>query len=631
MAKTKTLGSAIVRFISQGVGKLKAEIGAVQGATASLATMSERQQRRMAREAIAAGRAAASAKRWWDDLGSSFTRVGAYALTTLGIATAAAGGFLRLADPRGMDMLTIAFGRLGIQIGRMFVPAVRAVTEWVNKATDFMKGLTDATRETIFSWMKWGAIGLASVGTFAILSGVVLRIVGHLRVLRYNLGWVGTKLASIGVMPWVAGVLAAIAVVGALAGSFDGIQQRAAALWESLQTLFSALVTALQPFIDAIGSLATSLLPLVVSAVTILVDSLTFLVTVLSSVVNWLGASGIAGIAAAAAILMLPAIIARAVAGFWSLVGSAQAAITSIRALGASMLAFVSSPWGLAFMAIAAVVGGLVAAFSGAAAGVDRFGDRMLRLDEISRRLRSGGTLSREDLSRSLPAAEVERLMRMDPTARRAEARRLSEEAGRELGGMPGADALSADEARIRGVLEASRTVAAPLISGDISTEGGAGVAGWRGRERVRRLREAAGVSEDAITSLGGARGLATGGGFLGMGGDPGLDVDTLLRERGPTARRRELESRRDTLGAIADGRVEGSDRYRGEARPQKAEFVGILDLARRIQTASTEDPATAIARETRDEARLGRELLAHVEVHTRALPRMRGIVPGRT
>lgn len=627
MAKTKTLGSAIVRFLSQGLDKLKAEIGIVQSSVTGLANENERAQRKIAAAARRSAREAAETRRWWDDLGASFDSVGRRATAALAIGTAAAAGFVRLADPRGVDLLTIAIGRLSIQIGRIFVPVVREVTEWFNRATEFMRGLSDATRESILQWSLFGARVLATVAVFGVVSRFIFPLIGQFLTLGNTISRLATSLGGLGAIGFAAAFIAAGTAVAAFTGRLGSLQDIAGSIWsavapvlESLRSAFMALAEALAPVFDSLLSLATSALPIIAGAFQVVGNVVAFFVNILASLIDTLGVFGTTAIATFLILLRYPGIVSGIIGIFGSLIGVVRNVITGVQSLSGAMTALFSNPWTLVIAGIAVAVGALVSSFSAAAGATDRLATRLAHLDSIRERLRSGAPLRHEDLT-GLDEATAEAIRRArTPEERRAIAeRRLAEERTR-LAGEGAPAAVESREARIRRVLEGARTVD---VGSDILGEF-ASTARPRARaeERARLLREA-GVDERDIARL--LPHLATGG----ISEAP-LDVDRVLRERGPRAFRDATDTRIRILDRLARGESPGDDRFRGEARVPAAQFTSILDFARKVQTATSEDPATVIAREGLAESRVHSELLRRISTDTsRIATAPRGVVPG--
>jgi phage-related protein len=106
-------------------------------------------------------------------LSEQFTKIGAVATKAFMGSAAAITGFVRLASPRGFDDLTVALATVGIQLGTIFVPLLRAATTVVNQFANYLKGLTDAQKDQILHWAK---IGLAIAGVLMIVPRIIAGI-----------------------------------------------------------------------------------------------------------------------------------------------------------------------------------------------------------------------------------------------------------------------------------------------------------------------------------------------------------------------------------------------------------------------------------------------------------------------
>lgn len=616
---TKTLGSAIVRFISQGIGKLKAEIGVVSSSVNSLADANVRAQRKIARAAREAARAAQETRKQWDDLGASFRRAGTLALGTLAAGTAAAVGFLRLSDPRGMDNLGIAIFKIGVQLGRFFVPAVRAATAYVERAAQWLKDMSDSTRENVFQAMKWTAAILAGAGAFAVLASAVLPLVGHLRTLGHTIGIVRTALAAAGVAPWIAGIAGILTVLSVVQSGLSGFTEQFITLWTSVQNLFVSVWLSVQPLVESFLVLAESILPIFAGALSLVLNVITLLINAVTWVVQTFGTFAVTAALTYVALSSLPMVIGKIISGFTGLVGIARSVISGIQGMSSAMAAFAANPWTAVLIGISLAVGAIVAAFASASRAAEDFGDRMTRLDALRSRLLSGGRVRREDLRDFLSADEEREFIRTPEADRPAMLRRLRAEAEARLARLPGEGEVGADDAAARGALESTRDLGGP--TGIFALPA---VRIDRMERRMRALRDA-GVSESTISRIGSTVDLTA-------DSLSSADIRRAIDTGGSGADRRAIDTRIRGLRRLEESGMEGdSDRFRGEMRIPAARFMSSFDLARNIQTASVDDPETRRHEELMRETRGLRETVTSIHTDTTALATgTRGVLPGR-
>ena len=188
--------------------------------------------------------------------------VGTSATQAFGQASGAVLGFARAADPLGSLQLDIAFARISVQIGRIFIPILREAAVRLGQVADFLNGLSDDTRESIVHWAKLGLVVVGAVAGFAKIAGVIGTVAGGFSslvgVLTSVAGIAWKLLGFFG--PWgrvaviVAGVAAAflgLSSAGEDAGSVVGkLVTTLKATWTALDALFGRLWDIASPALD---------------------------------------------------------------------------------------------------------------------------------------------------------------------------------------------------------------------------------------------------------------------------------------------------------------------------------------------------------------------------------------------
>lgn len=170
-------------------------------------------------------------------------------------------GLLAVADPVGMERLQLAFGRLALHLGRIFIPILRDVTVWVNKIADFFRDLDDSQRESILSFTKLALGGLAFVAVGAKLTSVIAGLIPVVTALaaKFAALW-GAAAGPIGLI--IAAVLAQFAAVALLVGGILVLSGRTASffnlltkVWGLFRGIGGGILAALQPVINLIGNI----------------------------------------------------------------------------------------------------------------------------------------------------------------------------------------------------------------------------------------------------------------------------------------------------------------------------------------------------------------------------------------
>ncbi len=206
------------------------------------------------------------------DVYSQLDAIGAKARVTFFVATAGILGFVKAASPGDFMKFESAVARVSVQIGALFLPVIRTLTQYLNKLADALNNLTPQQRDQIGHWTKLGLVALAFVGGVTKLLGVVPGLIGGFSTLSTlvkslaglfgvaggaALGWVGI----------VAGIVAGVVALGAVAvkaaGKWDTITAAATKLWKAVVNVAEAWWSAAKPVLAVIGNIITSYLSVV--------------------------------------------------------------------------------------------------------------------------------------------------------------------------------------------------------------------------------------------------------------------------------------------------------------------------------------------------------------------------------
>lgn len=171
--------------------------------------------------------------------------------------------FAAAASPGDAMRLEAAYGRLSVQIGSLFLPVIRAATNYVEKLTAKLRELTPEQREQIGQWAKFGVGVLAVVGAGSQLLSFLPGLIGGLGAVRTAVASL-VKLVGLGAFAmtgWGAIILAVVGVLGGLAavsvlaaGKGDKLVASFSKAWESIKSLAEGVWSAVKPIFAAVGT-----------------------------------------------------------------------------------------------------------------------------------------------------------------------------------------------------------------------------------------------------------------------------------------------------------------------------------------------------------------------------------------
>lgn len=187
-------------------------------------------------------------------LSQGLQKLGGAATAGLAAASASMYKFVQLADPVGFERFTLAVQRLGLQLGRLFIPIVREATKNINDLANFFKNLDDSTRETILAVTKV-ALAVLSIGAAV---GAVVKVAGVFASLGAVFTPVGGAIAAIAAAVGLLGV--SFARAQGMALDFTSVAGLVKSVWTGVLALFQRFQQAIQPAIQTIQSVFSELM-----------------------------------------------------------------------------------------------------------------------------------------------------------------------------------------------------------------------------------------------------------------------------------------------------------------------------------------------------------------------------------
>lgn len=246
-----------------------------------------------------AGKEADETKSKYQKLKDTIGSIGQVAAIGFGVVSSAITSMWRVADPKGADDMEFAFGKLSIQIGRIFVPLLREVTKIVSVVADYLKDLTEEQADSI-RW--WVTAGLAVAGFLAILptlisvlSGVYTAIVavkGALMALAAGnpIGWAVIAIAALvalGVWLYKTGQLG-MALQGVWA-NLNAIFAVGKSIVNAIVGVFILLWNIIQPIIRVVVALAGVIVGALGNAFAYILGLIKPVIDAIGAVITWLG------------------------------------------------------------------------------------------------------------------------------------------------------------------------------------------------------------------------------------------------------------------------------------------------------------------------------------------------------
>lgn len=183
------------------------------------------------------------------------------------MSAAAMGGFLAKADPKGVWMLQSSLTRLSVQIGSIFIPILDNVQIAIDRLLNWFRGLSNETKDNISSWVGYGMAAAAVLVVLPRISSAVGMVSTALRVMGMVL-----SAATGGLLPLI-GMILGVGVAGAavknplgfldgikplldgimkLFGTFTGVIEAMAPLFDDMVSGVSAAIEALTPVFEAV-------------------------------------------------------------------------------------------------------------------------------------------------------------------------------------------------------------------------------------------------------------------------------------------------------------------------------------------------------------------------------------------
>lgn len=474
--------------------------------------------------------------------------MGNKAAVGFGVGVGAIGKFVQMADPVGFERFQVAIAKVGIQVGRFFVPLLREATVWVDKISDYLKGLSDDVRENVLHWAK---VTLAVLGTVAVFAKVGSALMGMLS--PFNI---------------IAGLLMLVFQRASAGGGSMGSLQ---SVFERIQTAIAPLIAALMTLVEAIAPIIEQMMPAFISAFESIIGIITWIVelfagfneTVLTIILTF-----------GMALVVLP-----------KLVGAFQLVIGGIRMMQMAMMAFMANPWVAGIMLIVAAIAALVISLSSTGNAVDEIASKLSQMEALTERLQQGGRIRRRELGDALANANTAGgtanyaalINAPNQAARVAMARQqrqqLEQQRQQQFGNKTQAD-MDIQRNNVRDALRDRE-----------------GENNFNRLERRRERLVAAGLNEQQITQM-------TNSGMLNQGSMTEQQMNTMLNLS--QANWTNLNAGIASLQAVEAGNMEGdqSNKFKGEVKTPAAAIGGILDQWKKLQTAQEETAEQKIARE---------------------------------
>jgi hypothetical protein len=589
-------------------------------------------------------------------LGDGLNTIGNSAAKGFAVGTASIAGFLRLADPKGMEDLQVALASVGIQLGRIFVPLLREVTGWIQKLANYLKGLGDDQREQVLHWVK---IGLAVTGVLMILP----RLVGAFRLVGGAMTALGgTSLLATGGLGILLGLIAA--ALPAIASLFGGLNSEGgggifapvtaalrglipivSAVFQQIGQFATAVVSQLAPIFATVGAVVaqafSAILPIVSQLVSTIGQIFQQIVPVVAQVLGVIGQilQAVVPIFATVfgAVLQVVSTVMSAVA---QVIGPAMQVISSLIDTVAAVVLPLLDAVG---RVVAQVVDSLLPIFNALIAAVvpvvqTLLGVFQLLIDALTPVIEAVTGLVGTIIDSLLPifATLAEAVMSIiDAVTPVFEV--LVEIVQEVIDALtPVVEIVTAVVTTIVEVLRPAFEILASVINAVVSVIGPLfQLLGTVLRPIIsvistvlRPILTLFGeiltfvgnmiidVINAVISAVNSILEYIPGTSYIGGSRDYQL---SRLGEGRQEDRRQERSSGTGGTEARGSNRpARNPDEFRGEVRQQAPQFVGIADLWRKLQTAQTEDAQSRIARETLAESRRGNSIAERIAENTR-------------
>lgn len=509
--------------------------------------------------------------------------IGSMATRGLGAATAAMGAFARAASPVEFERFQLTLFAISVQLGRIFVPILRSVTEGLQSVVVFLASMTDQTRETILAWTKAGVAVLVGIVAFTKLTSVLSGVMSVVSSLSTVFAFLGPA-APIGVILALAGAIVGLTSAFDLSGTggngFSGIlatvKGAISDLWNALQPLISSfvrfaqqiipailsaflplvqelvrvaqeifpvLVAAVQPVFAALMGLTTSILPTLVSALVPVVafigelasSLLPVFASVLEAVMGILGPILSVLSDLAAVVLPVLAVALKPVIWLFDALAVVMKPIAGLCNLVGKAINFITSP-----------LSALASMFTANTSAADGFNRRLEAMTQNLQALASGGQVTARSLEAAMgQGAEGQRFLEQFRQAR-------------------------TDEERAAIVQQGQATFREQLTQAQQQV-GGTDVNERRTAIRTELLQGGAGfaLSPEQLNTEVNAR------------------VEPLIRAQNQLATVNQLANQGNSVGGTAN-------KFSGDVKAPKTEFSGILEAFNKIQQATSGEDMAA-------------------------------------
>lgn len=185
------------------------------------------------------------------------------------------GKTVSVADPVRFQQFGLAFDRISLHLGRVFIPLLQEITDWLNRVANYFKGLSNEQRESILHWTKM-AVG---IGAVLIVLPKVISLITSLATLFSP---VGLALAAIG---------AVIGMLGTegLGKVFDAIKESLMSFWGILQPVVDAVKNMVGSIIDALSMLLEMAAPVLNFLKDMFLNVFSFIGNVIKTVIDSIG------------------------------------------------------------------------------------------------------------------------------------------------------------------------------------------------------------------------------------------------------------------------------------------------------------------------------------------------------
>ncbi len=151
--------------------------------------------------------------------GDAFKTIGQMGAAGFATATASIAGFLSAADPYRFTIFTQKLEILSIHIGRIFIPLLIQVTDWLDQVINYFRSMSDEQREQILYWTKVVLVILgviAALATFVAIGAKVIAVIRAISVAFTLLGYAGPVRVVVLVAMLLAGLIELLRVTGGL-------------------------------------------------------------------------------------------------------------------------------------------------------------------------------------------------------------------------------------------------------------------------------------------------------------------------------------------------------------------------------------------------------------------------------